>query len=249
VNVKLWDEVKIIEPHPAVYLHELDAIVVADLHLGYEGIMAERGVFIPKVQFEQEMWILESILEKQKAEKVIVCGDVKHEFSETSYHEFIEVTRLFEFLCKHFREVIVLRGNHDNYLIRVTERHGAKLRDELELGRFYFFHGHGMPSALDGSKASFIVMAHEHPAIALFDDVGTKEKMNCFLYGNVQGRNLLVLPALSTLAAGSEINVIPREDLLSPFLKQRAEIDELKAVGVNPEVGCLEFPKLKKLRF
>jgi hypothetical protein len=247
--VKLWDEVEIIEPHPAVYLSELDAIVVADLHLGYEGIMAEQGIFIPKVQFEQEMRIFKSILEKQKAEKVIVCGDVKHEFSETSYHEFIEVTRLFEFLREYFRKVIVLKGNHDNYLIRVTKRHGAELHEELELNGFYFFHGHRMPSALDESKASFIVMAHEHPAIALFDEIGTKEKVNCFLYGNVQRRNLLVLPALSTLAAGSEINAIPGENLLSPFLKQRAEIDELKAVGINPEVGCLKFPKLKKLRF
>jgi hypothetical protein len=246
--MRLWDEVEIIEPYPAVYLPGLDAIVVADLHLGYEGIMAEQGVFIPKVQFEQEMLILESILKKQRAGKVIVCGDVKHEFSETSYHEFIEVTRLLEFLRKHFREVIVLKGNHDNYLIRVTKKHGAKLHEELELGGFYFFHGHRLPSALEEGEASFIVMAHEHPAIALFDEVGTKEKVNCFLYGNARGKNLLVLPALSTLAAGSEINVIPSGDLLSPFLKQHAEIDELKAVGISPEVGCLKFPKLGKLR-
>jgi hypothetical protein len=173
---------------------------------------------------------------------------VKHEFSETSYHEFVEVTRLFEFLRRHFRETVVLKGNHDNYLIRVTKKHGAELHEEWELGDFYFFHGHRLPSGLDESGARFIVMAHEHPAIALFDELGTKEKVGCFLYGTVKGRNLLVLPAFSTLAAGSEVNLTPKEDLLSPFLRQRVEIDNLYVVGIAPETGCLKFPKLQKLR-
>jgi putative SbcD/Mre11-related phosphoesterase len=247
--MELWGEIEILEPWPAIYVRKIDAIVIADLHLGYEGIMAEQGIFIPKVQFEREMEILKKIVERQKAGLVIICGDIKHEFSETSYHEFIEVTELFKFLRENFREVIAIKGNHDNYLIRVTRRHDVKLFDEFEVGDFFFLHGHTMPRDLEAVKARYVIMAHEHPAIMLYDEVGGKEKLDCFLYGDFDDKRLVVLPAFSTLAEGSQINVIPREELLSPILRDLVDVDELKVVGLAPEVGCLEFPRLKKLRY
>ena len=247
--MKLWGKVELLEPYPAVYIPSLNAIALADLHLGYEGIMAEQGIFIPKTQFEKEMHILRAILERQKARSVILCGDVKHEFSETSYHEFIEVTELFIFLRERFEEVVVIKGNHDNYLVRVTKKHGIAFHDEFEFGEFYFLHGHRMPELLEGSKARHVIMAHEHPAIVLYDEVGGKEKVDCFLHGSLGGRHLLVLPAFSTLAEGSQVNAVPREELLSPILRELVDVNELKAIGVSEETGCLEFPELGKLRF
>ncbi len=246
--MKLWEKIEIITPYPAAYIRELDAIVIADLHLGYEGIMAEQGIFVPKVQFEQEMRTLKSILEQKDASTIIVCGDVKHEFSETSYHEFVEVSDFLGFLGERFDEVLVLKGNHDNYLIRITRKHGAKLFDELEMDDFYFLHGHRAPPSLSKSRSGYVVMGHEHPSIALFDEVGTKEKVDCFLYGRMKDKRLLVLPAFSTLAGGSEVNLIPREELLSPVLREMTNIDELKAVGISVEVGCLPLPELWKLK-
>jgi hypothetical protein len=246
--MRLWDKIELIEPYPAVYISEIDALVIADLHLGYEGIMAEQGILIPKVQFEKEMKILKEILGRRKSERIILCGDIKHEFSETSYHEFIEVTDLFEFLRARFREVITLKGNHDNYLIRVTRRHDVALYDELELGDFYFMHGHKVPKGLSTTKAGHIIMAHEHPALVLYDEVGGKEKLDCFLHGELGEKRLLVLPAFSTLAEGSQVNAIPPEELLSPILRELVDINELKAIGITAETGCLEFPELKKLR-
>lgn len=247
-SMKLWDKIEIIEPHPTVYISEIDTIVIADLHLGYEGIMAEQGIFIPKVQFEKEMKILREIMNKQKTSRIIICGDIKHEFSETSYHEFIEVTDLFKFLRGHFREVIALKGNHDNYLIRVTKQHDVALHDELELGDFYFMHGHEVPEGLPTTGATHIVMAHEHPAIVLYDEVGGREKLDCFLYGNIDDKKLLVLPAFSTFAEGSQVNAIPREELLSPILRELVDVDDLRAIGIAEEIGCLEFPELRKLK-
>lgn len=247
-TMKLWGEIEILEPWPAIHISKIDAIAIADLHLGYEGIMAEQGIFVPKVQFEKEMEILKEIVKKQRASRFIICGDIKHEFSETSYHEFVEVTDLFKFLRENLREVIAIKGNHDNYLIRVTRRHDIALYDELELGDFYFMHGHEVPKGLTTTKAKYVIMAHEHPAIVLYDEVGGKEKLDCFLYGDFDDKKLLVLPAFSTLAEGSQINVIPKEELLSPILRDLVDIDELKVVGIAPEIGCLEFPKLGKLR-
>jgi hypothetical protein len=242
------EKIEIIEPYPAINIPELDALVIADLHLGYEGIMAEQGVFIPKTQFKEEMLMLHAVLENKKVSRIVLCGDVKHEFSETSYHEFIEVTELFKFLRENFHEIILLKGNHDNYIVRVTKRYGIKLYDELELGDFYFLHGHRMPKDLAEVKAKHVIMAHEHPAIMLHDEVGGREKIDCFLHGKLGERGLLVLPAFSTLAEGSQINVTPSRDLLSPILKELVNVDQLGVIGISPEVGCLKFPEIGKLR-
>lgn len=239
--------IEIIEPYPAIYIPEIDAIVIADLHLGYEGIMAEQGMFIPKVQFKKEMQMLEKIIEKQKATRIIINGDLKHEFSETSYHEFREVSDLLEFLEKKFKEVFVIKGNHDNFIARVTKRFKVKLCDELELGNFCFLHGHRVPKKF--KKAKHVIIAHEHPAIALFDEIGAKEKINCFLLGEMmRGRKIVVLPAFSPLAYGSEVNVIPSSELLSPVLKGFAGLEKMRVIGISEETGCLDFGELGRLR-
>lgn len=246
--MKLWNKVEIIDPYPAVYLPELDALAVADLHLGYEGIMAEQGILIPKVQFEKEIEIFKEILDKKKAGRIVICGDVKHEFSETSYHEFVEVNELFKFLKNNFKEILVVRGNHDNYLIRVTRRYDIVLNDFLGLGQFFFMHGHILPQNLEKIKSDYIIMGHEHPAVVLYDEVGSKEKLDCFLCGQLNKKGLLVLPAFSTLAEGSQVNAIPREELLSPILREQVDVDRLKVVAIFPDVGLLEFPELRKIR-
>ncbi len=238
-------KIEIIEPYPAVYISEINAIAIADLHLGYEGIMAEQGMFMPKVQFKKEMQMLRKIIEKRQAKRIIINGDVKHEFSETSYHEFREVSDLLKFLEERFEEVVIIKGNHDNFIARVTKRFEVKLCDELELGNFYFFHGHRIPRQFGRIKGGYVVMAHEHPAIALFDEIGAKEKIDCFLLG--EDGKITVLPAFSPLAYGSEVNLIPSSELLSPLLKF-ANVEKMRVIGISEETGCLDFGELGKLR-
>ncbi len=247
--MKIFSGLEIISPYPALYISSIDAIALADLHLGYEGIMAEQGIFVPKVQFKKEVSMLKKIIERQKASRVVINGDVKHEFSETSYHEFREVGELLQFLQENFEEVIVIKGNHDNFITRVTKKYGAKLYEELRLGEFYFLHGHRVPENFSVVKSGCVIIAHEHPALALYDEIGTKEKMACFLYGRLRGgRKLVVLPAFSPLAYGSDVNTIPAQALLSPILKGFVDIDALNVIGISEEVGALQFPGLGKLR-
>lgn len=240
---------EVIEPYPAVFVEEVDSIVLGDLHLGYESIMAENGVFLPKVQLEKEEAILRGILKKRSAGRIILNGDIKHEFSETSYHEFKEVSDFLEHLKGAFQEVIAIKGNHDNYLIRVTRRFSVGLHDKLEMGDYLFLHGHVVPENFDDSEAKYVVINHEHPSIALFDEIGVKEKVNCFLYGDMHdGRKILVLPPVSIFAHGYDINVIPKDEILSPILREYVDVDELEVLGITQETGCLEFPRLGMLR-
>jgi hypothetical protein len=247
--MRILGKFDVIEPYPAVYIRDIDAIALSDLHLGYEAIMVENGVFLPKVQFKREMKIVSGVLEKKRANRLVINGDIKHEFSETSYHEFKEVSDFFEFLKNNFPIVTAIKGNHDNYLIRVTKRYGVELLDQLLIEDYLFLHGHKVPFDFSRSEAEYIIISHEHPSIALFDEIGVKEKINCFLYGDMlDGRKILVLPPLSIFAQGYDINVTPKEDVLSPILRDYVDVDELSVIGISQETGCLKFPNLGELR-
>jgi metallophosphoesterase superfamily enzyme len=63
------------------------------------------------------------------------------------------------------------------------------------------------------------------------------------------GRNFICLPAFSPLASGVAVNVIEKEDLLSPILKEDVELEELSVIALDKEVGALKFPKVKYLVF
>lgn len=244
--MKIFDKVELIEPYPALYLEDLDLLVIADLHLGYEGILAEQGVFVPKVQFKKLMGELKALAREKRASKILINGDLKHEFSETSYHEFREIKDFFSWLTTSFSQVILIKGNHDNFIYRLTKRYGIKLYDELSLDNYLFLHGH-REKEIFKIKEKIVVLAHEHPSLALYSELGQKEKVKCFLYGELKNKKFIVLPACSYFAEGSSINIIPQPQLLSPILKN-INMDNFKAIGIIENEKYLEFPELWKLK-
>jgi len=246
--MKLTDTIEIIDSYPAAYIDSLDAIVIADLHLGYETIAAENGVFLPKVQFNKTIDKMRKIVSRIDAKNIIINGDIKHEFSETSYHEYKEVKNLFDFLNSlDFEKIIVLKGNHDNFIINITRKYdNIELHNELALDDFFFLHGH-KDKNISNIKQGNIILAHEHPAIGLHTEIGVKEKLKCFLYGKANDKNIIILPAFSYFAQGSDINLIPKNELLSPILK-KIDIDSFKPIGILEEEKLLEFPEIKRIR-
>jgi hypothetical protein len=235
-----------VEPFPALYIQDLKTLVIADLHLGIEGISAEQGMFIPKVQLQKILEDMRELISKQRAERILINGDIKHEFSETSYHEFKEVARFFEFLAQNFEEVIMVKGNHDNFIFRVTNKYDVKLYEEVGMGDYFFIHGHKNKD-LKTVKQRNIIIAHEHPSIILHTELGVKEKIKCFLYGRIKNKNFLVMPAFSYFAEGTGINHIPKQELLSPLLRE-LDIDRMKVVGILEKERYLPFPEISKLR-
>lgn len=253
LNLKLAPSIKLVNSWPCLYIEGIDALVIADLHLGFETIKTEQeGVAIPKVQGKQLLEMMQKILRMQKASTIIINGDIKHEFSEGSYHEYKEVSDFLEFLSRNFKKVFLIKGNHDNFLIRATRRfENVELRDDLKIGEFYFAHGH-KPLELKkiGAKTKTVIIAHEHPALALYDELHIKEKVKCLLHGKIGGRGgkfVIILPAASIFAPGTDVNTVAREEFLTPLL-QKYGVDNLEAVGIVEGEECLKFPKISKLR-
>ena len=50
--MKLDGDVEILDGLPLLHIKSLSALICSDLHLGYEGVMADRGTFLPKVNLK-----------------------------------------------------------------------------------------------------------------------------------------------------------------------------------------------------
>ncbi len=248
--MEIFDRFEIVENHPALYDPNQDMLIISDLHLGLESLMADSGMFMPKFQLSEMKEDLSDMLAEKNVKRLMVCGDIKHEFSETSYGERKEVEEFIDFLQDSVKKIFLVKGNHDNYLIYPVKRYpDVSLEEEYIFEEVAFIHGHEKRERMRGLDVEYIIIGHEHPALTLTDEIGSKEKIRCFLYGEMRdGTRLIVMPAFSSLASGSNVNKISEDQILSPILKEMVDLGGMKAIGVDEEAGLFEFPKLKKLR-
>src|SRR3989441_3338800 len=106
------------------------------------------------------------MLDRGKAEKVIIAGDFKHEFSKNLVDEWVEVKQVLRFLKDRVTPVLV-RGNHDNYLATILGDLSLILNARADVGGYTIVHGHEEVSTLPP-----LVMGPEHPAAKLKDELG-----------------------------------------------------------------------------
>jgi len=248
--MKIFERFEFVGNHPALYDPEQKMLIISDLHLGLESLMADSGMFMPRFQLSEMKDDLSDMLEKKDIERVMVCGDIKHEFSETSHGERKEVEEFLEFLLDSVENISLVKGNHDNYLIYTVKRYpNVSLEEEFVFENTAFIHGHDKREIIGGLDVKYVVMGHEHPALTLTDEIGVKEKIRCFLYGETRGgTKLIVMPAFSSLATGSNVNMIGDNQILSPVLREMVDLGEMEAIGVDREAGLFKFPKLKEMK-
>lgn len=218
----------------ALFLRDERALVISDLHLGFEGALAEQGVSIPRFQRKVILERLGAMLDRSKAERVVVAGDFKHEFSRNLVDEWVEVKQVLRFV-KERATPIMVRGNHDNYLATILGDLGLALHDRADVGGYTIVHGHE-----DVSTLAPIVMGHEHPAVKLKDELGATVSVPAFIISD----RLVVLPAFSPLALGVDVSSYP---YLSPILN-RTDIDDARVIGVDEKEGLLDFGRVRDLR-
>jgi hypothetical protein len=246
-NIEFLKGMHTVDGYRAIFIESVQAIVVSDLQLGEELYLAENmGVFIPQTQLKEIEADLAAILGATRARRVIVNGDLKHEFGEASQQEWREVRELIVFLREKVDEVILVRGNHDNYLLTIASSLGIRVHDP-----YYFVEGiaftHGHKRIQYPKDMETLVIGHEQPAIVLkrgFDRV----KVPCLLYGKTKsGEDFVCLPAFSPLAEGTAVNTEEKDRLLSAILREDVDTEQLKPIGLDKETGALEFPTLRQL--
>lgn len=241
----LTPDVELLDGLPVIHIKSMKALVCSDLHLGYEGIMAKKGTLLPKVNLKSITDMLTAALEKTKAKQIIVDGDIKNEFSTVDQEEFNELYDFIQFGKERGVSMVLIKGNHDNFVERYREPFKLEVhRQEAKIAKYLFFHGEELPRDLKG--VDLMIMGHEHPSIGIYNAVGTKEKVRCFLYGAYKRVPLLVLPAMNYYAAGTDINLESKRSLLSPIFKN-ADVDNMKAIAIGYG-STIDFGKIRKLR-
>ncbi len=200
------DYVKLI-PERAVIIDK--TCIISDLHLGFENVVGSYGLTFPRVQIIEVIESLNKIIEKYRIKKLIIAGDLKHEFGGNLPLEWDDV----ELFLKKFSDILeidFIRGNHDNFLSLILAKYGFDLKDSIKIKDWMVIHGH---KQCDYEK---IIMGHEHPAI--------KVRVNnaiytypCFLHVKDGNRKIIVLPAFSPLMSG--VDVLSLDSFLSPILK------------------------------
>lgn len=243
--MKLTKDLEIIDGLPVLFVKSLNAIVCSDLHLGYEGVMADRGTFLPKVNLKRIKKILKQAAEKTKADRIIIDGDIKNEFSQVHLEEFNEFKELVDYLRNELKigKITLIKGNHDNFVDRVRPGLGMEIFPEVLLNGILFFHGEGMPKT---KKFNTIIIGHVHPAIAIYNSLGVKEKVHCFLYGQTKKKSdIVVLPAMNYFAEGVGVNF---EDIseMAPLFSSNVDVKKMHAFAIG-EGETLDFGTIRQL--
>lgn len=217
--------------------------IIADLHLGYEQELISKGVFIPKTQFKEMKDALKKLIKEYKIKTLVINGDLKHDFSNATAQEWDEAKELINFLSKKLKKIIIIRGNHDNYLKTIIARENVKFYDN-----YYSFDDicitHGHKEIVDTYAFKNIIIAHDHPSIFLKDDLNLGLKIPCFLYGKFGKNNIIVLPAFSPLFEGVDVLSAPKENFLSPLIKKH--LDDFKVVTISDKLH--KFPEIRKIK-
>lgn len=226
-----------------IYIEKISSLVISDLHLGYEEVLEKQGISLPQSQYPKMRKEIERMVKETNPKKLIVNGDIKHEFSGAQRQEWSEVSDLASYLKDAKTEMIAIRGNHDNYLIPILKKNGVELRDNYSEKGYYFAHGHGEIS----TDAGTIIIGNDHPSISFRDELGVKLKFKCLLDGEANGKRIIVLPAFSPLMPGSDINQMSKNDFLSPTLKS-APIGGFTVYVIEQGVGVYKFGKLAQIR-
>ncbi len=218
-----------------------NTLIISDLHIGYEQSLNREGIMVPRFQYKMILKRLHEILKRYNVTRVIVNGDLKHEFGRITRQEWMEAKNFIEFLQENFDEVILIKGNHDNFTKFIAEKSDLAVYETYSLGNYIIMHGDKITDDIMTKDNSTIIIGHEHPCIGIRNGERL-EKIKCFLKGTYKEKNLIVMPSFNFVTEGSDIL---HEKPLSPFLKNRS-IEEFEVYGVeNFEV--LYFGKIKDI--
>ncbi|KAA0004546.1 MAG: metallophosphoesterase [Thermoplasmata archaeon] len=233
-EMEIWDGL-IATDRYCIYMPEENTVIISDLHLGYEGVLRMEGVAMPRYQEKVIIEKLENIIEEYDPEKIIVNGDFKHNFGRNLRQEWQEVGNVLNTLRRK-REVILIRGNHDNFLKTIASKFDVRMVNKYDMGSIVFAHGH---RDFEGDKK---VIAHEHPSIKLRDKVGATISLPCYLFSD----EIIVMPAFSPLASGTDVSSADADDYLSPILK-RHNVDKFRVLAIS-DAGLLDFSTVGNMK-
>ncbi|MCL4356994.1 MAG: metallophosphoesterase [Candidatus Thermoplasmatota archaeon] len=222
-----------------IYLADLQAAVISDLHLGFEEEMNMNGLFLPKLQRDHVEGIVQTIVDRYSPEKVIINGDFKQEFRRNLSQEWDDVIHFIDRFAGE-AELIFVRGNHDNYLQTILSRRNITQIDYYEDDNYFIYHGEK-----DMGLKKTTILGHEHPSLVLRDRVGGIYKVPAFVYNRES--KIAITPAMSIFSSGTDITQsLLSDEHFTPVLK-KVNTRDFRVFGITDDFGLVDFGFLSDL--
>jgi uncharacterized protein len=166
-------QIKPVQPYPALMLQNNHdrALVVSDLHIGWERLLSQRGVHVPSQTPKIKNTLLKLIKETNPTQAIFL-GDIKDAITKVAMEEWRDIPEFFEDIQKQVSDIQVVLGNHDGNLepllpenVKIVPSTGTSFGD---VG---LFHGHAWP-APELLECRSLISGHVHPTVAIRDPMG-----------------------------------------------------------------------------
>ncbi|MBR6038162.1 MAG: metallophosphoesterase [Candidatus Methanomethylophilaceae archaeon] len=216
-------------------LEEGPTVVLGDLHLGYERALENEGVYLPRINTDSIRDALNDLLCRYEPSRIVLLGDIKHDFRRSGREEREEIRRILSLLSEA-AEVVPVKGNHDNYLQNVISDLGLLAADYVDVMGFRLEHGH-----VD-SGVRPVIIGHEHPSVRIPGSVGGSLKVHCFVHAKADG--VIVLPPFSPFASGNDL-VLDEKCVMAPALRS-SDFANADLYGVT-DMGVMRLGTLGSL--
>ncbi len=189
--------------------------MVADLHIGWEAALAEKGVHVPS-QTQKMLHVIVQLIKSHKPTRLMVLGDVKHTVATADWGEWRDTPEFFEAIGKMVEDIQVIPGNHDGTLkpllpetVKILPSTGVVLWK-----KFGLFHGHTWP-APELLECHNLIIGHVHPLVAFRDRIGFRVTRQAWVKAEINGMQL-------TKHILKNLNVTSKEPL--NLLKERFNV-------------------------
>ncbi len=191
---------------PALLLEKRSerALVIADLHIGWEVSLSQRGIHIPS-QTTKLIEKMTDVIHKSNPNSIIILGDIKHTVEKLAHEEWKDVPLFFEKISDMISDIHVVPGNHDGNLDALVTPN-IKIHDSSGIlwGSTGLIHGHAWPSP-EVASAQNLILAHLHAGVAFTDSLGFRMIKQVWVKaGYNQTRIKKALPRISKTSRGKK---------------------------------------------
>jgi len=184
-------QIKPIQPYPALLLQENHdrALVVSDLHIGWERLLSQRGVHIPSQTPKIKNTLLK-LIKECKPTQVIFLGDVKDAITKVAMQEWKDIPEFFEDIQTEVSDIQVVLGNHDGNLEPLLPENVKIIPPTgVSFGDVGLFHGHAWP-APELLECRSLISGHVHPTVAIRDPMGFRMTRQVLVKAPCNGEQL-----------------------------------------------------------
>ena len=233
-------KIRIVPSQPALMLEGKNrSLVITDLHIGFESSLFGNNIFVGKnTTIQETINGIEEILEKTKADSLILLGDVKSSIKSISKNEWSEVPLFFKKMSEKV-DTILVPGNHDaNIQKLVPDEVTLASSTGLVIENILLTHGHTMPSE-NFSNVDKIIMGHVHPVFFQDESVINGKRVWISIKANKQ-------QIFSSASGEIEVTIVPSfnkyfysthkkqyKKSISPILEKIKKIKSAKIITLD----------------